>query len=105
MSNIEIFSKVPSTRYYGSKRRFLPWLSKIFKSLDFNTVLDGFGGTASVSILLSSMDKKVTYNDAYLFNTICAKAIFLKNKGKYISKSQQYLSFINPKKGFISETF
>ncbi|MFH2106492.1 MAG: DNA adenine methylase [Candidatus Micrarchaeota archaeon] len=53
----------PSTRYQGSKRRILPWLESVFMDLDFNTVLDGFGGTGSVSYLFKLMGKTVTYND------------------------------------------
>jgi len=53
----------PSTRYQGSKRRVLPWLKSIFNHLEFDTVLDGFGGSGSVSFLLKSMGKEVTFND------------------------------------------
>jgi adenine-specific DNA methylase len=53
----------PSTRYQGSKRRILPWLHRIFKGLEFETCLDGFGGTASVSYLLKLMGKHVAFND------------------------------------------
>lgn len=53
----------PSTRYQGSKRRILPWIHEKTKKLDFSTVLDGFGGTASVSYLFKLMGKKVTFND------------------------------------------
>jgi len=43
-------SKFPKTRYYGSKRRLLSWIYHAVKDLPFNTVLDGFGGAASVEI-------------------------------------------------------
>lgn len=53
----------PTTRYQGSKRRLLPWLYEIFNQVEFNTVLDAFGGSASASYLFKSMDKTVYYND------------------------------------------
>ena len=53
----------PSTRYQGSKRRMLPWLRSIFETLKFETALDGFGGSGSVSYLLKTMGKEVTFND------------------------------------------
>jgi adenine-specific DNA-methyltransferase len=65
----------PTTRYQGSKRKILDWLYEKFNTLDFETVLDGFGGTASVSYLLKKMGKEVTYNDKYKFNFLLGKAI------------------------------
>lgn len=53
----------PTTRYQGSKRKMLPLLYNNFKELKFTTVLDGFGGTASVSYLFKLMGKQVTFND------------------------------------------
>ncbi len=65
----------PSTRYQGSKRKILPWIYRYTKDLKFNTVLDGFGGSASVSYLFKKMNKEVTYNDKLYFNYIIGKAL------------------------------
>lgn len=59
---------VPSTRYQGSKRRILRWLYDNLNNLEFESVLDGFGGTGSVSYLFKLMQKKVTFNDVLLAN-------------------------------------
>ncbi len=48
---VPFLSSFPKTRYYGSKRRLLDWIYHALKDLPFNSVLDGFGGTASVSLL------------------------------------------------------
>lgn len=69
------FKTFPSTRYQGSKRKILKWLHDNFKTLEFETVLDGFGGTGSVSYLLKKMGKTVTYNDFLHFNSISGKAL------------------------------
>lgn len=53
----------PTTRYQGSKRRLLPWLYKIFNRIEFESVLDGFGGSASASYLFKLMGKRVDFND------------------------------------------
>jgi len=45
----------PKTRYQGSKRKILPWMHSVFKKLEFDTVLDGFGGTGVVSFLLKKI--------------------------------------------------
>lgn len=68
-----------STRYQGSKRRLLPWLEDIFIDLNFNTCLDLFGGSGSVSYLLKTLNKSVTFNDYLKSNTISAKAFIQNN--------------------------
>lgn len=62
------FTKFPSTRYQGSKRKIIPWIWSHLNDLDFTSALDVFGGTASVSYLLKKMGKRVTYNDYLQFN-------------------------------------
>jgi hypothetical protein len=42
----------PSTRYQGSKNKITDWIWEEIKDLNFQTVLDAFGGTGSVSHLL-----------------------------------------------------
>lgn len=70
-----LIARFPKTRYYGSKRRLLDWIYHALKDLPFNTVLDGFGGTASVSLLFKMMGKEVTFHDGLLCNTISAYAL------------------------------
>lgn len=77
---------VPSTRYQGSKRRILPWLHENFKDLEFYTVLDGFGGTGSVSYLFKLMEKEVTFNDVLASNYQTGFA-FIKNNSEKLDQS------------------
>jgi adenine-specific DNA methylase len=65
----------PSTRYAGSKRRFLDWIWQHVKDIKFNSALDVFGGTASVSLLFKRQGKTVHYNDLLKFNQIVGKAV------------------------------
>lgn len=95
----------PKTRYYGSKRRLLNWIYQAVKDLHFNTVLDGFGGTASVSLLFKAMDKHVTFNDALLSNTIAAKALLSKGLPFEIQEAHDFIDSITPITNFISKTF
>jgi hypothetical protein len=69
----ESIKKVPSTRYYGSKRLLLPWIYKSVRGLQFESALDIFGGSASVSLLLLLMRKSVTYHDGLHFNEDVAR--------------------------------
>jgi len=97
----------PSTRYQGSKRRILPWLYENFKDLQFETVLDGFGGTASVSYLFKLTGKSVTFNDILLSNYQTGVAII---ENDSIRLEQSDIDFLLRENGvkypcFIQDTF
>lgn len=78
--------KFPTTRYQGSKRKIIPWLYNNIKDLEFDTVLDAFGGSASVSFLFKKMGKSVTYNDNLRFNYLIGKAI-IENSNEILNDS------------------
>ena len=65
----------PATRYQGSKSRWLPWLRGLFETLSFDSALDMFSGTASVSFVLKSLGKRVHSNDALASNFLVARAL------------------------------
>jgi len=89
-TNIDVLlESIPNTRYYGSKKRLLPWIYQELKDYQFNTVLDIFGGTASVSLMFQAMQKNIRFNDALLSNCISAKVLL---NGKY---SQKTLNEVN----------
>lgn len=96
----------PTTRYYGSKKRLLGWIYECVKDIPFKTVLDGFGGTASVSLLMKSMGKDVTFNDALISNAISAKAL-LANKVPFKNDEEVHVFFdsVKPENGFIYKRF
>jgi adenine-specific DNA-methyltransferase len=58
----------PSTRYQGSKQKLAGWIGDCVADLEFETVLDAFGGTGSVSYRFKAQGKAVTYNDHLQFN-------------------------------------
>ncbi|MBF0185449.1 MAG: DNA adenine methylase, partial [Magnetococcales bacterium] len=76
-SNQVTFASMPSTRFQGSKRKYLPFLANLFADYEFKTCLDAFGGTGSVTHLLLSMGKDVLYNDILKANYVNAKALFI----------------------------
>ena len=69
----------PQTRYQGSKRKLIDWIKLSLTDLKFQTTLDLFGGTGSVSYLFKTMGKTVTFNDNLKFNSIIAKALIENN--------------------------
>ena len=74
----------PTTRYQGSKRKLVNVLSDVFQDLDFLDVLDLYSGTATVSLLLRSMGKRVHANDLLEFNTSAA-FLFLNATNSFLS--------------------
>jgi len=60
--------KLPSTRYQGSKNKLIPWICDLLSRFDFDTVVDGFGGSGVVGYALKRLGKRVTYNDYLEFN-------------------------------------
>ncbi len=70
---------LPQTRYQGSKYKILKWIDNCTNNLDFNSVLDAFGGTGSVGYMFKKNGKKVFYNDILKFNSIIGKAIIENN--------------------------
>ncbi len=67
--------KLPSTRYQGSKSKVINWIWENIKDINFDTVLDGFGGTGVVSYFLKKQGREVTYNDYLRFNATIGRAI------------------------------
>lgn len=65
----------PSTRYQGSKSKFVDWIWNEISEIPFHTALDAFGGTGSVAYKLKDNNKAVTYNDILPFNAIIGKAL------------------------------
>src|SRR5713101_289012 len=101
------FSKFPSTRYQGSKRKIIPWIWSHVKNLDFSTALDVFGGTASVSYLLKKMGKQVTCNDYLRFNHQIGLAL-IENADVVLSQADIELALKPPRNHtdyFIRDTF
>ncbi len=72
---IPTVAKFPTTRYQGSKHKFVDWIWDCVKDIPFHSALDAFGGTGSVSFRLKEEGKQVTYNDILPFNHIIGKAL------------------------------
>lgn len=60
--------RFPSTRYQGSKQKLVGWIWDSIKDLPFDSFLDAFSGTASVSYHVKQYGKKVVSNDILKFN-------------------------------------
>ena len=61
------FAAYPRLRYMGNKHRLLPWIAGTLSGLAFDSALDLFSGSGSVSYLLKGLGKRVVANDFLLF--------------------------------------
>lgn len=68
-----LFTHFPSTRYQGSKRKLLPFIYRVCQGYEFDSVLDLYSGTSSVSLLFRAMGKSVTANDYMQYNASTAR--------------------------------
>lgn len=102
----EELKNFPTTRYQGSKRKILPWIYDCIKDLEFNTVLDAFGGSGMVSYLFKKMDKSVTYNDILQFNQIIGDSIISNNQTVLTDDDVTFILKNSPSsKSVISDNF
>lgn len=83
---IQAGHKFPSTRYQGSKAKFVDWIWHEISNIQFHTVLDAFGGTGCVAYKLKDHGKSVTYNDILPFNSIIGKAL-IENRSTILADS------------------
>lgn len=101
---------LPVTRYYGSKRKIVDkiWDALKYHRIEFQSVLDLFGGTGVVSYYMAQRGKDVIYNDILSFNCQIAKALLQTPKGSFTKHDARQLLQKVPKvdyKHIISECF
>lgn len=77
--------RLPVTRYYGSKRRMVEKIGSTLQehNVEFNSILDLFGGTGIVSYYMATIGKNVIYNDILSFNCQIAKALLQTPRGTF----------------------
>lgn len=98
----------PSTRYQGSKQRFMDWIWSCVEPFPFETCLDAFGGTACFAYKAKLAGKSVTYNDIQPFNAVIGRAL-VENPGVKLAEEdiESVLDFSRAGDAprFIYETF
>lgn len=73
---IEQAGLYPQLRYMGSKHRLLGWIHEVTGALAFDSVLDAFSGSGTVSYLFKSMGKRVVSADFLNFcHTLTAATV------------------------------
>lgn len=85
----------------------LPWIWTQLRDLSFSSVLDVFGGSASMSYLFKKMGKQVTYNDYLKFNHHVGLALIENDRVKLNQEDIDLCCSLNSRGAnrFISDTF
>ena len=96
MNSLIQYNKFPPSRYMGSKNKIIKNLYEVFNNYKFESALDLFSGSASVSYLLKSMGKKVISNDYMSFSSNISKAIISNSNTKLTNNDLNKL-FKRPK--------
>lgn len=76
----KVKSQFPKTRYQGSKYKLKEWINSVLSRVEYDSVLDAFSGTSSISYTLKQSGKQVFSNDLLLSNYITAKALVENNQ-------------------------
>jgi adenine-specific DNA-methyltransferase len=101
----EMIGSMPATRYYGSKRRFLPWILKALSGVKFDSALDAFGGTASVALLFKAMRKTVTFHDGLAFNQDTAATVLADSLPVAHRNTEAFCESVVPMSGVVERNF
>lgn len=99
---------IPSTRYQGSKAKLVNWIWECTKNLEFDNVLDVFGGTGVVGYMYKRKGKAVCYNDYLKSNYLIGLSLIENNTTRLTNGDIEQLLKREPEweyKRFISETF
>ncbi|TDP58859.1 DNA adenine methylase [Flavobacterium dankookense] len=101
---------LPVTRYYGSKRKLvdLIWSELENINVEFNSVLDVFGGSGIFSYYSKLRGKSVIYNDIFLFNQIIGEALIQNNSNELSEEDVHNLLIREPNRiyqNYIAENF
>lgn len=99
------FKYFPGTRYMGSKNKIIYDIWRHLSKIEFDSVLDAFGGSNVVGYFLKCQGKKVLSNDFMSFSYIASKAI-IENASEQITNDDLRLILReNDNNGFIEKTF
>lgn len=75
------------------------------KVIPFDSVLDAFGGTASVSLLFKAMGKSVTYHDGLQFNQDVGRTVLAHRPALSRVDVEKVLKAVTPCSGVVSKYF
>ena len=84
-------AEFPSTRYQGSKRKIAEWIWEHTSKVEFDSLLDAFGGTGAIAHKAKQFNKRVVYNDLLRFNHQTGLAIIENNEKTLFNEEIEFL--------------
>ncbi|MFC4551802.1 MULTISPECIES: DNA adenine methylase [Halorussus] len=81
----------PTTRYQGSKRKLSSWIWENLGRVEFDSMLDPFGGTGAISFEAKKHGKQVFYNDFLRFNHQIGLALIENNGARLTDEDVNWL--------------
>ena len=98
--------KTEGIKYAGSKLKILPYILRLARKVDFETVFDGFAGTTRVSQAFAQAGYRVISNDRAVWSKVFADC-YLKNTRdeKFYRRIIDHLNDLTPKDGWFSEHY
>lgn len=93
-------------KYTGSKLKLLPHILQLTKSLDVESILDGFSGTTRVSQAFGRLGYKVISNDIAIWSKIFGQCYLLnKQEPSYYRDLIDHLNHLDPVNGWFTEHY
>lgn len=86
-------NKFPTTRFQGSKYKLKDWIKTELNNLTFNTFLDAFSGTSTISYVAKELNKEVWSNDIMKCNYYTSLAL-IKNNTTIINDNEIETLFV-----------
>lgn len=89
---------LPVTRYYGSKRKLIHKIWEVISDagIEFDSVLDIFGGTGTFAYFAKKHNKEVIYNDIFRFNYNIGKKLIEQSSNELSLPEAIELLKVNP---------
>ena len=97
--------KYPPTRFMGSKKKLLGAIWGVAQRFSFDTALDLFSGSGTVSYMLKAQGKAVTSNDYMAMCHVFSKAMIENNFTKVTREEIEWLVTDHGTDGFVENTF
>lgn len=113
MENLSLFSDLishpPSTqgiKYTGSKLKLIPYILQIARTIDAETVLDGFSGTTRVSQAFAKSGYRVLCNDIAVWSEVFATCYLMNQKTpREYRELIDHLNSLPPIDGWFTENY
>lgn len=95
--------KTEGIKYNGSKNKLIPLILSVIKTLDVETILDGFAGTTRVSQALKKSGYTVICNDISIWSLIFGECYLLNRKPhSHYAEVIEHLNNLEGKSGWFS---